>query len=285
MGGELYIEGQALKFKEFNLSDMVKNATIVMIAKRGSGKSWCVKHILKYLDDTGIPGGTIISPTDDVHPFYSKFVPDLYIHYEFEPEILRKIFYRQDRIIEKRKQRAKLRKRVDARVFLVMDDCLGDGKKWKNDPDIRKIFMNGRHHQITFILTMQYPLGIGPELRTNIDYVFLLTDDIISNQKRLFDNYAGMFPDYNTFRAVYLNLTEDFGAMVINNRCSSRDIYDKVFYFKAKRQNDDRIGCRQFKDIHDINYDSHYKDKPTNYDISKFAKQHKKEDIKVIKEK
>ena len=34
--------------------------------------------------------------------------------------------------------------------------------------------MNGRHYKILFILTMQYALGIPPNLRTNIDYVFIL---------------------------------------------------------------------------------------------------------------
>ena len=35
--------------------------------------------------------------------------------------------------------------------------------------------MNGRWLKVFFIITMQFPLGIQPALRTNVDYVFILT--------------------------------------------------------------------------------------------------------------
>ena len=35
------------------------------------------------------------------------------------------------------------------------------------------------------IITMQYPLGIPPTLRTNIDYVFILREPYILNRKRI----------------------------------------------------------------------------------------------------
>ena len=41
---------------------------------------------------------------------------------------------------------------------------------------MRLLFMNGRHWKIMLIITMQYPLGIPPNLRTNIDYVFILRE-------------------------------------------------------------------------------------------------------------
>ena len=84
-----------------------------------------------------------------------------------------------------------------------MDDCLGSKHAWAKDKPILEMFYNGRHFQITFILTMQFPLGIGPELRSNFDYVFLLADDFVSNQKRIYDHYAGMFPNFESFRRVF----------------------------------------------------------------------------------
>ena len=45
---------------------------------------------------------------------------------------------------------------------------------WLKDPSVLSIFNEGRHYQLTFILAMQYSLGIQPELRSNFDYVFLL---------------------------------------------------------------------------------------------------------------
>jgi len=37
------------------------------------------------------------------------------------------------------------------------------------------------------VITMQYPLGIPPNLRTNIDYVFILREPYISNRRRIYD--------------------------------------------------------------------------------------------------
>ena len=54
---------------------------------------------------------------------------------------------------------------------------------WLKDPNMLAIFNEGRHYQLTFILSMQYSLGIQPELRSNFDFVFLLGEDFINNRK------------------------------------------------------------------------------------------------------
>ena len=57
---------------------------------------------------------------------------------------------------------------TDPRAFLILDDCLYDNT-WAKDKNMRYVFMNGRHYKLLFLLTMQYALGIPPNLRTNID--------------------------------------------------------------------------------------------------------------------
>ena len=83
-------------------------------------------------------------------------------------------------MVEKLKQNPNM----DPRVFLILDDCLYDNS-WTKNTDIRSIFMNGRHYKILFLLTMQYALGIPPNLRTNIDYVFILRENYVSNRKKI----------------------------------------------------------------------------------------------------
>ena len=56
---------------------------------------------------------------------------------------------------------------IDPRAFVILDDCLFDGA-WTRDKMMRLLFMNGRHWKIMLVITMQYPLGIPPMLRTNI---------------------------------------------------------------------------------------------------------------------
>ena len=50
--------------------------------------------------------------------------------------------------------------------------------------------MNGRHYKMMFLVTMQYALGIT-EPRTNIDYVFILRENIVSNRKRIYEATPG----------------------------------------------------------------------------------------------
>ena len=83
---------------------------------------------------------------------------------------------------------------------------------WLKDPNMLVIFNEGRHYQLTFILTMQYCLGIQPELRSNFDYIFLLGEDFISNRKRLYEHYAGMYPSFDIFQQVFNEITADYGC-------------------------------------------------------------------------
>jgi hypothetical protein len=253
---DIKLNGQAVPIREFQLDSMVSNPSICMIAKRGSGKSWVCRSILKHFRK--IPAGVIISPTDKMSSFYGDFFPELFIHYEYTTELIENILRRQALMIQKKKEKKKLGKKVDARAFLLMDDCLGSKGTWAKDKPIMEMFFNGRHYEIMYILTMQFPLGISPELRCNFDYIFLLSEDFFSNQKRLYDHYAGMFPSFKAFRDVFCDLTEDYGCMVISNRGARKDLTDKVFWYKADNDPVDMLGSKQFNLFHDKNFNEEW---------------------------
>lgn len=265
---DVNFRGNNIPIQEFDLNMMCENPAICMIAKRGSGKSWVCRAIIKHFNH--LPGGVIIAPTDKMNSFYGKFFPDIYIHYKYDSRIVENILSRQEMMIEKCKKYLKEGKKVDPRAFLIMDDCLSSKGAWVNEQPIMEIFFNGRHFHLMYILTMQFPLGIKPELRGNFDYIFLLAEDFISNQKRIYDHYAGMFPSFETFRQVFTQLTDDFGCMVIVNRGPRKNLMEKLFYFKAENEGIEKIGCKQFTDFHDRNYDQYWKTRRTKFDMNKF---------------
>ena len=238
---------------EFKLQQMVRDPSIVMIAKRGAGKSFVARDIIHHYRH--IPGGLVIAPTDRMNSFYKFFFPDLYIHYEIKEMTLPKILARQKIMITKERNKKKEGKKVDPSSILIMDDCLARKKSWAKDENIMEILMNGRHYRLTYILTMQTPLGIMPELRLNFDYVFLLKEDSTINKKKLWDNYASIFPTLNAFEKVFSACTEDFRSMVIDNRKPSGNINQKVFWFKAKIPKKFHFGSREFVKIHKVYYD------------------------------
>jgi hypothetical protein len=275
--------GRGLEIQEFKLDSFTENPAICMIAKRNSGKSWVCRSILSYFKF--IPGGIIISPTEEMSCFYGKFFPDLFIYYEYKPEILSNLFARQELMIEKCKKYYKKKKKVDPRTFLVMDDCLASKGTWMKDKEILKMFFNGRHYKVMYILTMQFPLGITPELRCNFDYIFLLYDDFITNQKRLFEHYAGMFTSLDFFRQVFTQLTEDYGCMVIVNKGAKKNLTDKIFYFKAFNDKVDALGCSQFNNFDKNNFNKHWKQDGQKFNINDYAPKSNKPNIAVKKVK
>ena len=273
--------GKGVPIREFKLEWLCMNPSICMIAKRGSGKSWVCRSLLKYYHY--IPGGTIIAKTEKMNSFYGRFFPDVYIHYEYKSTILENLLYRQEQIIKKCIKHYKNKKKVDPRAFLIMDDCLASKGTWMNDQPILEVFYNGRHYQLIFILTMQFPLGIRPELRCNFDYIFLLNDDFFSNQKRLYDHYAGMFPNFDSFRQVFMQLTSDFGCMVIVNRGAGEGILNKIFYYKSNNEKLNSLGCKQFNDFHAENFNPNWEDSH-KFDINKLVDNKKnKKNITVNK--
>lgn len=267
-------EGSSVPLKEFKLTDMVPNPSIVMVAKRGCGKSVIVKEILKKY--SYIPGGAIISKTDKLNPFYGKFFPELYIHYEYRTEIITNILKRQKQISQKCEEKMKQRKKLDPRAILVMDDCLASKGTWVKDQNIMEIFFNGRHYKLMYILTMQFPLGIPPELRSNFDYIFLLAESFVSNLKRLYDHYAGMFPNFDSFRQVFNQVTEDYGSLVIVNRGARIGILESVFWFKAANSECTKFGCKQFNKFNEKNYNKDWDKKIDAPNLESFLATKKK---------
>lgn len=270
-----------LPIRRFKLNTMVPNPAICMIAKRGSGKSWIVRDILKHFKS--IPGGIIICPTDKLNVFYGNFIPSSFIFYEYETEILSNVMYRQETLTKKFQEYKKEEKRIDPRIFIVMDDCLASASVWAKDNVIKDLFMNGRHYNIMYIFTMQYPLGLEPKLRSNFDYIFLLAEDFTMQQKKLYDHYCGMFPTLDSFKQVFSELTKDFTAMVISNRGPRPTLLDKIFWYKADNNDITTFGGKQFNQFHKNNFNPDWDSKNSRINIDDYLINSKKKKMKVGK--
>jgi len=235
---------KSIQFK----SNENKGPVIVLIGKRDTGKSFLVRDLLWYQQD--IPIGTVISGTEEGNGFYGKMVPRLFIHNEYNSAIIENILKRQRTVLKQVKKEMESYKRstIDPRAFVILDDCLYDNT-WSRDKLMRLLFMNGRHWKVMLVITMQYPLGIPPTLRTNIDYVFILRENYIANRKRIYENYAGMFPTFEAFCQVMDQCTENYECLVINNNSKSNKLNDQVFYYKADNHNDFRLGSKEFWEL------------------------------------
>lgn len=243
-----------LQLKQFNMRsitfrpDEAKGPVIVMIGKRDTGKSFLVKDLLFHHQD--IPIGTVISGTEAGNGFYSAHVPKLFIHEEYSSTIIDNIIRRQRAVLKQINAEMETyhKTAIDPRTFVILDDCLFD-QTWTRDRLMRMLFMNGRHWKVMLIITMQYPLGIPPNLRTNIDYVFILRENYLTNRKRIYENYASMFPTFEAFCSVMDQTTENFECLVINNNVKSNKLNEQIFWYKAQPRPAFKLGSKEFWEI------------------------------------
>ena len=244
----------ALELKKFSMKNISfnpnenKGPVVVLIGRRDTGKSFLVRDLLYY--QQSIPIGTVISGTEEGNGFYSSHVPKLFIHNEYSSGIIENVLKRQKQVLKEVKNEMETRRKsnIDPRTFLILDDCMYDAS-WTRDKMMRLLFMNGRHWKIMLVITMQYPLGIPPNLRTNIDYVFILREPYINNRKRIYENYAGMFPTFESFCQVMDQCTENYECLVINNNAKSNKLQDQIFWYKADAHGNFKLGSKEFWEI------------------------------------
>lgn len=244
----------SLELKKFDMRSITfhpnenKGPVIVMIGRRDTGKSFLVRDLLFYHQN--IPVGTVISGTEAGNGFYNAHVPKLFIHHEYSSVLIDNVLRRQRAALKQMNQEMESYKRttIDPRTFVILDDCLYD-QSWTKDKLMRLLFMNGRHWKIMLIITMQYPLGIPPNLRTNIDYVFILREPYLVNRKRIWENYASMFPTLEAFCSVLDSCTENFECLVINNNAKSNKLNDQIFWYKAENHPDFKLGSKEYWEL------------------------------------
>ena len=164
-----------LQLKKFNPKSIGDNRVCVFVGKRGTGKTTLVTDVL--YNKKHIPCGVVMSGTEEGNSYYQEFVPDLFVYNDYERDVVEKVITRQ-RLMAKQKK-------PNSDVFILLDDCMYD-KKMIRDKCIRAIFMNGRHWKLFFMLTMQYCMDLSPDLRANIDYVFILRENIIHNREKIY---------------------------------------------------------------------------------------------------
>jgi len=277
-----------LELKKFDPTKIKNDSVVVFIGKRNTGISYCMKDIMSYNRD--IPVGVVVSPTERANGYFEKFIPKMLIYDDLDEKLVSKFLNRQINITKDKKRDLEKHgsSTIDPRAFLILDDCMYN-KAIMKDKNIRCIFMNGRHYKIFLLITMQHGLGLPPDLRSNIDYVFIFRNNIVKEREKIYNHYAGMFPTFDVFNQVMNQCTENYECLVIDNKTQSNNINDNVYWYKAQdsnykmcSQNLWEMQCLQDqRDLMGINNDDEDEDNE-DFDPGVFMK---KKNTKLIKVK
>ena len=135
---------------------------------------------------------------------------------------------------------------IDGRAFVILDDCLYDNS-WARD----KLMRSSVHEWSTLENNVSYnnaiPFRSSTQFKNKYRLYFYSTRTLYcNNRKRIYENYAGMFPTFESFCQVMDQCTENYECLVISNNAKSNKLDDQIFWYKADAHRDFKLGSKEF---------------------------------------
>lgn len=216
------------KLRKFEMKSMQADKTVLLLGKRNTGKSTLLEDILYYLKDA-FDIGFGMTLTQDTARSFRKYMPDTLIYNNGVD---------QDRLTEIVNMLRKISETDETgenkiTVYGVLDD-IASQKGVFNSETMRDIFMNGRHYHMFFVVLMQYVMDMGPSIRSQIDYLFVLRNTSVEDRKKIWKNFFGMFSSFEEFCEVFDACTDEYDCIVLDNTVRSNRVEDVVFWYRAK---------------------------------------------------
>ncbi|AYV76234.1 MAG: P-loop NTPase domain protein [Terrestrivirus sp.] len=166
---------------------------ILIIAKRGSGKSFFTNEIIKLINQTSpidMQNTIVVSPTERMNKFYSD---------KFNCEILYDVI-NLSTVMDKK--------------FIILDDCLHrnirNTQEYENLADLIKT-------DITLIVCLQYPY-FDRYLMGLFDYILLGQEDFLSSKKKIYERIY-IDSSFDEFNTMMKNL-QPYHWLLVDNRIS-----------------------------------------------------------------
>jgi len=163
-----------------------------------------------------------VSPTDDTNQSMSECIPAGFIFREASEEFLKGI-------IESQRRRWSTGSGLE--LCICLDDVAWD-TAFFNSKTFKQLCFNGRHMHITVILCMQYALCIPPPIRAQVDLCITMSEKMLSNRKKLWEQFFGMMT-FQEFCQIMDKTTNGFECLALWNRSRSNDLDSMLYWYLA----------------------------------------------------
>ena len=212
----------AFRVRKFDPRTIKESRILFLLGKRHTGKSVLMKDLLYHMPRPDYV--LAMAPTEDTLAMYREFLPESCIFDHFSQEKLERTVSLQKELVSRGKKRT---------VLILLDDCLYQKGVLKSTA-MRHIFFNGRHDHISLMCAAQYMMEVDVSLRTNIDYIFTMRENILVNRQKLYKYYFGQFAKFDDFDKVMTACTQDYRALVLDGtQANNANPTECVMWYRA----------------------------------------------------
>jgi DNA helicase HerA-like ATPase len=187
---------------------------MIIAGKSGSAKSHFLKFLMREINThNSFDYGIVRSNTAWENSF--DYIPKKYIYEEFNENIIKNLI---------KIQKDNLSKGINKRAFIILDDCISE--KEMEQPIMKKLAIQGRHYNLTTIVTTQYIHLIPPVLRANSHYnCFFNIGKGVRELKATYDAFGQRFKSYDKYKKFYYKAIKDHKFIMYNNQEGKYNIY------------------------------------------------------------
>lgn len=183
------------KIRPFELEQLKKGSNILIVGRRGVGKSFLCTQLLTCKEHVA----PIVFSSKYVAQCYREYIPNSHVLDTFDATKLKHILRRQ---MESNSD-------SDTEIIVAFDDITYDGRCLMDNNDVRDLVKYGSSLNITSIFAAQHAGVYDETFRRNVDYVFIFHDNLVDNQMILYQKYGNMFSAFEDFQAVYTSCTRE----------------------------------------------------------------------------
>lgn len=233
---ELYdIYGYLLKNEllYFDIHELPNDATLLLIGRRRTGKSFLTRWIL-YNKRKVFPFGLVMTQTK-YNKFWSTYIHKNSVWGDYSATTLGRLIQRQAVLVNNNTYG------VDPRIFVVLDDLAAD-TQLRYDYMLRSFFYYGRHLKGFVIVTAQWFKSLAPGCRENADYIFLFEMTNINELEAIYEEYGSGVPKEIFVQLIRRYATES-SCFVVNPH--GHTPLERFFQYRAQDPGPFRMGCEE----------------------------------------
>lgn len=191
------LDGDEIEICQAAYNQIRPGYTIIINGPRRSGKSKLIKNICQRVRPW-FPEVVVFTTTKDSGEYFG-FIPISRVVDGLDEDLLLDLIASQ-----KRKKKAQTRGEDvgNFNMLIILDDCMSQKLRYKDIFNL--VFFQGRHYNITLLVTIQDVKGVAPAATVNADlcYSFPVKDE--RSRETINSKYCD-FLDKNSFRTMMAN--------------------------------------------------------------------------------